>query len=185
MWITPTAMDGVSHAYITLIKIGMPRYVSVDKIIILIADDYYSNLNLSFLVLICFFVIHIDCVVTWIHKTKITCKKPQYLHFMWQSSLVLVSMSVVITLYAALFHTPPAVSVRAVRPLSSFIIPLNTGILLIQPHPNEGKSAPMLPFTHPSSCNKVDWWTEIRRRLFNNIIWNLALAIMYLQHSCC
>lgn len=57
-------MDGVSHAYITLIKIGMPRYVSVDKIIILIADDYYSNLNLSFLVLICFFVIHIDCVVT-------------------------------------------------------------------------------------------------------------------------
>lgn len=29
MWITLTAMDVVSHAYITLIKIGMPRYVTL------------------------------------------------------------------------------------------------------------------------------------------------------------
>lgn len=28
MWITPTAMGDVSHAYITLIKIGLPRYVN-------------------------------------------------------------------------------------------------------------------------------------------------------------
>lgn len=28
MWITLTAMGGVSHAYITLIEIGMPRYGS-------------------------------------------------------------------------------------------------------------------------------------------------------------
>ncbi len=28
MWITPMVTDGVSHAYTTLIKIGLPRYMN-------------------------------------------------------------------------------------------------------------------------------------------------------------
>lgn len=31
MWTTPTVMEDVSHAYITLIRIGMPRYVTYVK----------------------------------------------------------------------------------------------------------------------------------------------------------
>lgn len=49
MWITQTAMGGVSHAYITLIKIGVPRYVSDvwRKCCSLVLDDDYFNLNLK------------------------------------------------------------------------------------------------------------------------------------------
>lgn len=105
--------------------------------------EFERNFSLgNFFFLLLYVLIHLWLKII----TEFTKAQCLVLDLLWQGSLVLASMSVItlyITLHYSTLHTP-APSVRAVRPLSSFIIPLNTGILLIQPHPKKGKSALML-----------------------------------------